>query len=682
MAGSRRDFLKQISLASAAPIVGFGPHSTAHAATSNADQARIAASEYDLAVIEATPGGIACAVRAAREGLTVLLINRTAHLGGMISGGIGLLDALFGGNRSPILEEFKQRILDFYRSKYGASSPQYEAARPGPRLTPGSRLSFEPSVGELVLNDMIRAEKSITILKGYYPRAVERDGPLLRSLTLASETAPDTIKVTAKIFTDASYTADLAAAAGVQYRVGREDRNEFNEPHAGRIFTRQRTDGLYPYAAVKGDLNLRPVNAVSAQTFAGSTGAGDAKVQAWNYRLCVSRDPQNRRYPEKPKDYNRQEFIDTYTEKFPRIGKHLINEKTTWWENLTVANYGYPDGDWATRHKIEARYRDFALGRMYFLQNDPWVPAERRRQARKWGLAKDEFVDNDNFPYQLYIREARRIVGRYIFTEYDATFARGYARTPIHDDSIAITDWYMDLQQVSRETQPGSSEEGLLSLSELTRPAQIPYRSLLPREIDNLMVTVCLSTTHVGWGPVRFEPVWMEVGEAAGFAAAHARRRDSDPAHISSVELQRNLVEQKVMCSFFNDFDMSTNAPWVPAVNYLATKGFFDSYNARPNDPLLLSTAQNWARSANEIAAGVSDGDARARRLAGSPNINQPVKAGHLGELLMMGDVSGKLKKTAVQAGMARQGMASDATVKRGDACLLIYRLLMQKEAS
>jgi len=682
MSESRRVFLKQVSMAAAAPIVATGSASSFFAASGTVapdDAARIAAIEYDLAVIDATPGGISSAIRAAREGLNVLLVNRTMHLGGLISGGIGVLDALYDGKRSPILDEFQQRVLDFYRAKYGENSPQYNTVRPGPRLGPGSRLSFESSVGEAVLNEMVAAEKGITVLKGCYPTGVERVGRILRTVTLGQEAAPGSIKITAKIFIDATYSADLAALARVPYRIGREDRNEFNEPHAGRIFTYQikAKEARYPQAAVIGDLNIRPVNVVSSETFASSTGAGDNKIGAWNYRLCVSCDPNNRRYPEKPANYNRQEFVDTYSDDFPRIGSHLINQKTTWWENLPAENWAYPDGDWPTRHKIEARYRDFALGRMYFLQNDPSVPAARQKQALQWGLAKDEFVDHDNIPYEIYVRESRRIVGRYVFTEHDASLARGYDRTPVHDDSIAITDWYIDLQQVSRERQPGSSDEGLLSLSELTRPSQIPYRSILPQDLDNLLVTVCISTTHVAWGAVRFEPLWMQIGEAAGFAAAIARRRGLDPALISSTELQRTLVEHRLMVSFFNDFDMATDSPWVPAVNYLATKGFFDSYNARPNDPLLLSTAEQWVKSASEILLGVSDGDKRARRLAQSRNTSGFATANTFGSMLAKSDGLDKAKGAgAIWAVMSRQKLARNGVLKRGDACHLVYRLI------
>ena len=416
---------------------------------------------------------------------------------------------------------------------------------------------------------------------------------------------------------------------------------------------------------------------MTGETFAGSTGEGDNKVEAWNYRLWVSCDPNNRRYPGKPATYDRQEFIDTYSENFPRVGKHLINQKTTWWENLTVANYAYPDGDWTTRHKIEARYRDFALGRMYFLQNDPWVPEKRRQEARQWGLAKDEFIDNQNFPYELYIREARRIVGRYIFKEQDATFARGYDRPPIQDDSIAIADWYIDLQQVSRERQPGSSDEGLLSLSELARPSQIPYRTLLPKDIDNLLVTVCISTSHVGWGTVRLEPTWMHIGEAAGFAGRTCPSPQCRSRAHPVAELQRDMADHRMMISFFNDFDMSTDAPWVPAVNDLATKGFFDSFNARPAEPLLASTAAHWAAFADEIAAGKPNGDHRARSLAASAAAGDQIKAGAFAQMLTSGGAFAKQGGMAtIQAQMARQTLPADAVLQRGDACLLIYRLL------
>lgn len=644
---------------------------------------REAAQPYDLVVVGGTPGGIACAVRAARQGLQVLLVNESQHLGGMLTGGMTMMDTQYEGSRAPILEEFCRRVLDYYRTRYGENSPEYHLARPPDRTTSAERMTFEPHAAEKVFDDLIKAEKTLTVWRGYHPVAVERAERLVQAVLLMSFTGKQKRRAEGRIFADATYEGDLMAVTGAQYRVGRESREEYGEPHAGRIFTKLLLHPdrrpAFPQEALTGGLNLRPFYAVTQQIYAGSTGEGDHKIQAYHYRLVLSRDPNNRRYPDKPARYERSLFAEQYAHNLRRIPLKLIpNNKAYWFQNFSGSSDKYPTADWSKRREIMASHRDFALGMLYFLQNDRTIPDDERRKAREWGLAKDEFTDNDNFPYQLYVREARRLVGRYVFTEHDASLARGHARTPLQDDSIAVAEWFMDSHEVSTERQTGSDFEGKIILSEITRPSQIPYRTLLPRDIDNLLVPVCLSSSHVGWGTIRLEPTWMHVGEAAGFAAALAIEQNTTPGRLPHARLQRKLVENRLMISFFNDLDMRMEASWVPAVQYLGARGFFDTYNATPDKPLTLVVAREWARTFGEIASGRPAANERARSLhEGAAGPRDPVTVARFAAMLSNALAYWNIgEERKVDVALVRLGFDHNATIRRGQACRLLYDLL------
>jgi hypothetical protein len=651
--------------------------------------------QYDLLVIGATPAGVTCAVRAAREGLQVLLVTHTHYLGGMISNGISNWDALYEGGRAPIVEEFREKVAAYYRSRYGESSEQYAVYR--------STLSFEPHVGEKVIHQLLEAEaSSLAILKEYYPIAVERAENLIRAVILQAFKGEETRRVTAKSFVDATYEGDLAALAGVPYRVGRESRDDYGEPHAGRIFT-QYFYGQFPREAVEGRLNLRPFELNSGEIFAGSTGEGDGAIQAYNFRSIWSRDPANRRYPNKPDNYDRSTYLvllkteqelagqalpfrstwlvqDLKDFKFQNW-KKLPNNKLNWNHgNFVGQNHDYPTADWAERQEIAKRHRDFDLGLWYFLQNDEAVPKETQERARQWGLALDEFVDNDNFPYEMYVREARRITGRYIFTEHDASLAPGLNRAPIHTDSIAIADWAMDSHECTMERQLGSGGDGAVLLHEKSRPAQIAYRILLPERLDNLLVPLCMSTTHVGWGTVRVEPTLMHIGEVAGFAAALAHREGTTPGDLSVPKLQQTLVENRVMISFFNEFDMQTARPWVAAVQYLGTKGFFDNYDARPEAPLTLPVARVWAQIFGKLIAEKYDPNESARAVAkASIQADHPITAAQFLELLRKELGYRDLDPQPLAEAVTSIPLDLNSELSRGDACRMIYNLLRIK---
>ncbi|HEX4131883.1 MAG TPA: FAD-dependent oxidoreductase [Pirellulales bacterium] len=598
---------------------------TAAAGAAQQPAEAIAGRRFDLIVIEATPGGVAMAVRAAREGLDVLLTNHTPHLGGMPTNGLGVWDTLYDGPRSSLFDELRAGIVDHYRRTYGDDSPEFRAALPGARRLSSPRGFFEPHVAEQAIDRMVAAEPKITVLKPYYVAEVERHGRLLRSVTLREYHGSGSVRVAADMFADGSYEGDLLAAARVPYRVGREARQEFDEPHAGVVFAedagQENDQAKFPRDAAEGRLNLRPFRITTGSIDPASTGAGDTAIQAFNFRICLTSDPARRILPAEPAGYRREDFLGK--RKLPPA--ESIHHTCSWNEaKLPGANHAYADGDWPTREAITRRHLDYALGWMYFVQNDQSVPEALREKNRRVGLPTDEFTDNDHVPYEMYVREARRLVGRSVFTEHDGLLAPSLGRAPVHADSIAATEWPMDSHECTTRHGPSIGRDGKVLLTEETRPGQVSYRCLLSPEVDNLLVPVCLSTTHIGWGTIRLEPTWMNIAESAGYAAALARRRGQTPAAIDVDELQRTLARRHVMISFFNDIDVASDAPWVAAAEYFGAKGFFADYNVRADEPLKPATAKVWASGFEQLRAGKLDANALARMVAEAEGSDTP----------------------------------------------------------
>ncbi len=629
----------------------------------------------DLVVVGGTPGGIACAVGAAHEGLSVLLINHTKHLGGFMTSGCGGWEAPYDGARSPLFDEVKRRIADYYKQTYGEGSPQYLAAIPDPNNNSHkARPRVEPRIAELIFDQMVAAEKRITVLKGFYVESADREGSMLRSVVLREMHGNQTRRASAKVFADCTYEGDLAAVAKVPYRVGREGRSEFNEPHAGVIFAKPRaqkssTPGIH--------LNLRRLGPLEGlELLPGSTGEADSSVMAYNYRLILTKNPANRILVQKPENYDPASIGESKASILP----DLPNDKIAWngGGRLIGPQHAYPEADWATRAKISQQYLDAAVARLWFYQNDPSASPRDREFWKDYGLAKDEFPDNGHLPYEIYVREARRLVGRHIFTENDAIVAPGMERTPVFPDSIAITDWPID-STVCTDRKVEGIDEGKFQIADTWRPGQVPYRCLLPHGLNNLLVPVCLSATHVGWGTIRLEPVWMQTGEAAGLAAALAVRTGTTPAEIDSDELSRLLAERRHMISFFNDVDLASGASWNPAVQYLGTRGFFNTYDARPAEPLDDATAAAWANTAAKIAAKDPSFDATAEAvaLAGSAEktasgITVQGFSDQLKEALRKRGEPGE----CVDAALQKLKLQPGSPLSRGDACTLVFLAL------
>ena len=609
---------------------------------------------YDVVVVGGTGSGVMCAVRAAREGCAVLLVQHNRHLGGMMTNGLMQWDALYGGPRAPLFTELLGNIEKHYVECFGKDSHDHQVIRYTHEHYPVSWA--EPHVAEREFNRLVAGEKNITLLLSHYPAAVARKGALIDGLTLREYGTTKDVHVTGTSFVDATYEGDLAALAKAPYRVGREARDEYHEPHAGKVFVNIAKNG--PASVAEQRLNIRAYNSSQGSVDPTSPFSADGAVQAYNYRFCVSHDPANRVLPDKPANYNREEFANfdrksIATNAGPNQKSHMNSPI------LPGENHAYPEASWPEREKITQRHRDFALGLIWFLQNDESVPPAKREEFRQWGLARDEFPDHDHIPYEMYVREARRIVGRHVLTEQDNVLSPDYARTPVQPDSIATTDWYMDSHACTKDSRPGFHYDGKLILTEESRPTQIPYRCLIPKGLDNLLVPVCLGATHVAWGAVRLEPVWMQTGEAAGLAVALARNKKIAPAALPSHELVRSLAEHRALVSFFNDFKVTDEAAWVPAVEFLATQGFFPSYDARANEPLDAATAKEWAAAAKLLVSKKLKPRELAATLAQVAPASTTVTSAEFALLL---------------GGGAGSGKASEA-MTRGEACLAIYGL-------
>lgn len=491
-----------------------------------------------VVVYGGTPAGVAAAVTAARGGQSVTLIEPSRHLGGVVSGGltrtdIGRIDTVGGFAR-----EFFDRCYAHYVATYGADSAQAKDSRGG--------IYTEPHVAELVFEALL-AEAGVSVERGLHIVAaeVEVSDPFrrVRAITAADD-AGERRSFAADGFVDASYEGDLMALAGVPYLVGRESRETYGEEHAG--------------------IRSGPPEAI---------GKGDHRTQAYNYRLCLTDREDIRVYPPEPPGYDRGRYAallayiltvkpETIQHTILNIepvanGKYDANNCGYAWQSTDWVghNYTYPEADWAERQRIAAAHLNYVQGLFYFLQNDPEVPTALREDARRYGLAADEFADHDHWPHQLYVREARRMIGAYVFTERDA---RSDRHKP---DSVGIGSYTIDChgcQTLPAANRPYTIEGGL---GVAVRPYEIPYRILCPPQHTNLLVAVCVSASHVGYCTLRMEPVYMMLGHAAGVAIDLAIDGGLPVQEVPIEALQTVLREQQALL----------DAPFQPLVEIRAT---------------------------------------------------------------------------------------------------------------
>lgn len=636
--------------------------------------------DTSLLVFGATPGGIACSIRAAREGLKVILVSTSRHLGGMMVNGLGIFDTLYNGSRAPLYDELRKMIYDYYRNTYGTDSPQYKSAGPGT-----SKTMYEAKVAEEIIDAWVKAEPNITVYKEYYPVKVSKTGDRIQSVTFRSMNEKEEVKLAAGIFADCSYEGDLLGMSGADYIIGRESKQEYDEEYAGVIYTK---DEKIPADAaptlqqhISRRLNLYRYSERRTIVLPGSTGEADRTVQGFNLRTILTDDPANLFYPEKPANYDPAHFKEHYTHTTEKLTLSRPNSKSSlpYPEILGLQNK-YVEGSWKERRGVLQQYKDEVNGLLYFRQNDPSLPAELREHWRKYGLAKDEFPENDHIPYELYVREARRLKGKVVFTQHDAQLAEGLHRAPVHTDSITATDWFLDSHACTERQLNDSKLEGHVMLRSETMPGQVPVALLFPAQPANLLVPVCMSASHIGWGAIRLEPVWMSVGEAAAWLVIQAVKQNTDPPAVNADMLVRHLAQQRFLLSFFNDIEGRESASWYPSIQYLGTKGFFGSYESRADQKLTKELAKRWAEQLkNWKNTGNWDANAQAR---------QTLKA----EGLNGGTVQASVFAKAIEQSMALPGrgeewlrqlsIKKEITLTRGDAARIIFEAIQQGSES
>jgi hypothetical protein len=527
--------------------------------------AAAAESSVDLLVYSGTPAGIASAVTAARHGRRTLLVEPEKAIGGLLTGGLSYTDFKSQEAVTGFFREYMDRVLGYYARKYGAASQQVKDCYFGAHA--------EPHVSMLVLRGMIEETKGLRLLEGRRLRSAETSpaGTGKRIDAIVVEGPQGTERFSARAFIDASYEGDLAAAAGVPCRIGRESTREYGERFAGVLF-----------------FNLGKI-------LPGSTGEADTHTQCYNFRLIMTDRAENRVPVERPSGYRRDEFArvaaffksgqlkEIFTEpatgilRVQRIpnGKADINDIKNAPIRLSLAgeNDAWPEGSPDERRRIYDRHKQYTLGLLYFLLHDPEIPEPVRAKASEWGWAKDEYADNGYFPPALYIREARRTLGEYVFTERDTQPAPGSIRAPLRRDAIAIGDYSLNSHG---HQAPGPLYPDLVEgdFGFATTPFQIPYGVIVPRGVDNLLVPVAVSASHVGFSALRLEPTWTALGHAAGLAAHLALEKASRMKDVEVARLQRMLHQERQATIYTPDVPPAS--PVFAAVQWAGLQGMLD----------------------------------------------------------------------------------------------------------
>ncbi len=469
----------------------------------------------DICIYGGTSAGVIAAYTAAMDGKKVILVEPGRHVGGMTSGGLGYTDI---GNKFVVTGLAR----DFYR-RVGAHYGKFE------------QWIFEPSVAEKIFRQYIECA-GVEVLYSHRLCDVKKDGCRITEIVVENSDSPSTItnrRIEAKMFIDCSYEGDLLARAGAAYTVGREDNSVYGETYNGVQVMRghQFWDPIDPYV-VPGDSTSGLIWGVSGNPLKPA-GSGDKKIQAYNFRVCLTDDPDNRIPITKPDNYDpaRYELVLRLHDVSPRksvydyfIWSRMPNSKTDINNGGGIStdmigmNWEYPEADYARRAEIWKAHEDYTKGLFYFLGHDERVPEFMRSEMLKWGYPKDEYTDNGHWSHQLYVREARRMIGELVMTEHHCT-----GRTTV-DDVIGWAAYTMDSHNCDRIVIDGDvKNEGNVEVGGFP-PYPISYRAITPRrsEVSNLLVPVCLSASHIAYGSIRMEPVFMVLAQSAAVAACLA----------------------------------------------------------------------------------------------------------------------------------------------------------------
>jgi len=533
--------------------------------------------KYDIVIYGGTSAGVAAAIQSSRMGKSVALIEPTNRLGGLTTGGLGQTDI---GNKQAIggiSREFYANIKKYYNDpknwKWEQKSEYIDGGQTRTEKGEPTMWTFEPSAALSVYHDMLKNEK----VKVIYNERLNRDSGVDKvNGKISSITMESGKKFVGKVFLDATYEGDLLATAGVSYATGREGNQEYGETLNGvqpnnynisltHLISKNAANhnfipGVDPYI-VKGDPESGLLPNVNEKP--GIEGEGDDKIQAYCFRMCLTDHPDNRIPFKKPANYDEQNYellFRNYEARkgsvrnmyykggplLPLINSSMPNRKTDsnnrfgFSTDYIGKNYDYPEASYAEREKIIEDHRNYQMGLMWTLANHPRIPKEVRDEASKWGTTKDEFEREDGWQQQLYIREARRMISDYVMTQ------RNCEGLEVAEDVIGLAAYTMDSHNTQRYVDANGyvQNEGNVEAHGFD-PYPISYKSLVPKkeECENLIVPVCLSSTHIAFGSIRMEPVFMVLGESAATAAALAIDSGSSVQDVSYESLKSILLK-------------------------------------------------------------------------------------------------------------------------------------------
>ena len=522
------------------------------------------AEKYDVVVYGGTSSAVTAAVQAKRLGKTVVIVSPDQHLGGLSSGGLGWTDT---GNKAVIgglARDFYHRVWKHYQKKDAwkwQKQNEYGDKGQGTPAIDGKQRTmwiFEPHVAEQVFEDFVR-EYQIPLFRNEWldrKQGVKKSGKNITSITTLSGKT-----FAGRMFIDATYEGDLMATAGVSYHVGREAKSVYGEEwngvqtgilhHKHHFGPKAVKKKISPYRT-PGDASSGLLPRISGAN-PGKYGSGDDKIQAYCFRMCLTNHEANRVPFPRPAGYDADQYElllriyqagwrETFAkfDPIPNYKTDTNNHGPMSTDNIGF-NYDYPEASYERRMEIIKEHETYQKGWLYFIANDPRVPQEVQQKMRQWGLARDEFKDNGNWPHQLYIREARRMVGQFVMTEKELLKKRP---TP---DSVGMGSYTMDSHNVQRYVTPKGfvQNEGDIGVS--TRgPYKIAYGSLVPRkeECGNLLVPVCVSSSHIAFGSIRMEPVFMILGHSAATAAGIALDQNLDVQDVPYSILSEQLLKE------------------------------------------------------------------------------------------------------------------------------------------
>jgi hypothetical protein len=534
---------------------------------------------YDIVIYGGTSAGITAAIQASRMGKSVVLIEPTSRIGGLTTGGLGQTDI---GNKQAIggiSREFYENIKTYYDNpknwKWQSKSEYRDGGQTMTKENERTMWTFEPSAALAVFKQMMEKEN----IKLVYNERLNRKNGVQKVRNKISSIAMQSGKTFGgDVFIDATYEGDLMATAGVSYTLGRESNEQYGETLNGVQANMVNTtlkgtisrNGLYhnflpkvdPYV-IKGnpESGLLP-NIVSGP---GIAGEGDKKIQAYCFRMCLTDAPENRVAFKKPDGYKELDYELLFRNYEARMGairgmysygnsllpwinaampnrKTDTNNKFAFSADYIGKNYEYPEANYAEREKIVTDHRNYQMGLMWSLANHPRVPKDVRDEASRWGTTKDEFERPDGWQQQLYIREARRMVGAYVMTQHNCEGLH------IPDDPVGLGAYGMDSHHVQRYIDANGyvQNEGNVEAHGFN-PYPISYRSLVPKkeECENLIVPVCLSASHIGFGSIRMEPVFMVLGQSAAAAASLAIDNNAAVQDIPYQKLKTVLLANR-----------------------------------------------------------------------------------------------------------------------------------------